>query len=64
MRLFLILICLLIWNVSSAAPDPPPPPAPPLPPGLSVDSMVIVLFLTSIILGFYKIQKFKKRATN
>lgn len=59
MRLFLIFVGLLFWNVSSAAPDPPPPIPPPV--GLPIDNGVLFFFVISLLFGCYKIHTHKKR---
>lgn len=61
MRLFLIFVGLLFWNVSSAAPDPPPPIPPPV--GLSIDEGALFLFVISIVFAYFILYKNKKRAS-
>ena len=59
MRLFLIFVGLLFWNISAAAPDPPPPIPPPV--GLPIDNGVLFFFAISLLFGCYKIYTYKKR---
>jgi len=48
---------------SSFASNNPPPPIPPPPPGLPIDGELIGLMFASVILGFYKIYKYKKASS-
>jgi hypothetical protein len=63
MKLIFIFICALCCNFGFAAPNPPPP-IPPPPPGLPIDGGIFVLLVVALLFGLYKIQSYKKRATN
>ena len=62
MKFLLILTCLMVGNLSFAAPNPPPPIPPPV--GLPIDNGVIIFFVISLLFGCYKIYTYKKRATS
>ena len=58
-KIILLSIGILFCNPLFAS-NNPPPPSPPPPPGLPIDGELLILTFSSLILGFYKIYKYKK----
>ncbi len=61
-KIILFFIGLLCCN-SAFASNNPPPPIPPPPPGLPIDGELVGLMFAAVILGFYKIYKYKKASS-
>jgi len=61
MRIKLVIIAFFASSLSVFAQQPPPPPTPP--PGFPIDGGLIVLMVFALLLGLYKINKYKKRVT-
>jgi len=59
MRSLMIFACLLIFNLSFAAPDPPPPIPPPV--GLPIDNGMTICLAVSVVFGCYKIYGYRRR---
>ncbi|WP_236554650.1 hypothetical protein [Flavobacterium sp. 9AF] len=58
-RLILLLVLMSFQNAFSDSTPPPPPPTPP--PGLPIDTGVIALLLTGLLLGYYLIRKINSK---
>lgn len=60
-KTYVSILFVLISFVCSAQ-MPPPPQPPPGPVGLPIDNGIVVLLITGVLFGIYKIHEFKKKA--
>lgn len=55
------ILFFFVGFMSMAQGGTPPPPMPPPPPGLPIDNGLLILFVTGLIYGIYKIRKISKQ---